>query len=206
MFHLNIWSSFPFFSLAFLFQTCSLPTTHYNDLPPGRHIVVPWPDGTYNLPSECGVYPWDPVGRGEGNPIKCLNHFMEEQALIWCLCSSLYLPKANPFTFLDEHHFSSFWMCSLVFLVTSCTGEMKLLLHHSSQQCSLNCSCCTKLPVQFSLYLPSLPSQSPCFLNPLVSDCGQHQGSPTLAENTLDLMARMQTKHSLGSHSGPNAM
>lgn len=81
MFHLNIWSSFPFFSLAgirrkrnWVFQTCSLPTTHYNDLPPGRHIVVPWPDGTYNLPSECGVYPWDPVGRGEGNPIKCLNH------------------------------------------------------------------------------------------------------------------------------------
>lgn len=96
-----------------VFQTCSLPATHYSGLPPGRHGIVPWPDGIYNLPSECGVYPRDPVGLGEGNLIKCLNHcgcllsVSWKNKLSFDVCSSLYLPKVNPFTFLDEHHFSS---------------------------------------------------------------------------------------------------
>lgn len=125
----------------------------------------------------------DPLGHGEGISVKCLHHpsllsvplYSELSSDVLALCAVAWpahpLFRRTSFQFLLNLQPRSFGHCSN--------------LTHASPY---------RLSIPPSIF-PSL-----LCLNTLVWVCGQPWWSPTLTENTLDLMARMRTKLSLRSY------
>lgn len=133
------------------------------------------------------------VGKETCSNVRFFFSVRKEQALIWCLCSSTHL--------LEEYHLSSslslWWNRAFSASPQPMILTVLQLLHQ------------TTCPI---LHVPTKPTvlvvlcNSRIFLKPLASNCGQSWFRPTLTENTLDLTARMQTGHTLGSHSRPHAI